>query len=416
MHVVQGYDPAIGGTERVIQLISERLVSTYHDDVTVYTTTAYNCELFWRKDQPSLPPGTETRSGVTVRRFPVYNSWIGLRSFLCSVTGKLKLPYHDRFRALLNGPIVPGMTKAIADFKADIIAASSFPLLHMHYALKAGKETNTPVVFYGGIHPGDDWGFNRPMIYKAIREVDACITYTEFEKDFLIGRKIPADKIFPIGVGVDPEPFEKDYGSDIRTRFGLGEAPVVLFVGQQVPHKGIDVVIDAMSVVWKKHTNVKLLIAGSRTTYSDKLAENISKLPAQQRSNIVIYDNFKNSEKPELFAAADMLAFPSCYESFGIVFIEAWSAGIPVIASRVDAIPSVIDDGIDGLLKTPHDPRDFARGICELLENRELRTKMGNAGRKKVYERYRWDIVVEKCRKVYQYAIDKKRGASVDAS
>ena len=122
LHVVQGYFPAIGGTERLIQLVSERLVKNHGDEVTVFTTPAYNCELFWRRDQPSLPVGVEEINGVTVKRFPVFNRLNRLRGFLSDITTRYKLPYNDRFRTLLGGPLVPGMTKAIADFGADVVA------------------------------------------------------------------------------------------------------------------------------------------------------------------------------------------------------------------------------------------------------------------------------------------------------
>ena len=75
---------------------------------------------------------------------------------------------------------------------------------------------------------------------------------------------------------------------------------------------------------------------------------------------------------------------------------------------RVDAVTSVVDDGVDGLLVMPDDPGDLAQAICELLENKERRMEMGAAGRRKVHERYTWDIVVEKCRKVYQGAGSRK--------
>ena len=87
------------------------------------------------------------------------------------------------------------MTQAIARSGADIIGASSFPLMHMHYAQRGGRKAGIPVVFFGGIHAGDDWGFNRPMIYKAIQRVDAYIAYTTFERDYLIGKGIPPEKI-----------------------------------------------------------------------------------------------------------------------------------------------------------------------------------------------------------------------------
>ena len=74
----------------------------------------------------------------------------------------------------------------------------------------------------------------------------------------------------------------------------------------------------------------------------------------------------------------------------------------------MDAVTSVVDDGVDGLLVMPDDPEDLARSICTLLDNEEQRREMGVAGRRKVHERYTWDIVVDKCRKVYEGAASRK--------
>ena len=90
LHVVQGYTPAIGGTERVIQKVSEKMVQRHRDDVTVFTTTAYNCELFWRRDQPELPAGEEVINGVRVRRYRVFNRFNELRRVLAGGAWKLQ--------------------------------------------------------------------------------------------------------------------------------------------------------------------------------------------------------------------------------------------------------------------------------------------------------------------------------------
>ncbi|HEX6386585.1 MAG TPA: glycosyltransferase family 4 protein [Anaerolineae bacterium] len=401
LHVVQGYTPAIGGTERLIQRVSEKLVERHGDKVTVYTTTAYNCELFWRRDQPQLPASVETVNGVTVRRFSVFNRFNELRRLLAGGAYKFGLPYNDWFRALYNGPLIPGMTAAIAGSGADLVAASSFPLLHMHYALWGGRRARIPVIFYGGIHTADPFGFDRPNIYRAIRRADAYIAYTPFERDFLLERGVPAATIHVVGAGVDPEPFARADGQDLRRRFGWADAPVFAFVGQQVPHKGIDMLIEAMPCIWQERPDACLLIAGAATTYSAFIRQWISQLTPDFRSRVAVVDNFAEDEKPNVFAACDVLVFPSGHESFGIVLLEAWAAGKPVIASRTGAIPSVVDEGKDGLLIRHRDVGDLVEAMQALLGQPELRRRMGQYGRQKVEQRYTWDIVADKLRQVY---------------
>lgn len=410
LHVVQGYTPAIGGTERLIQKVSEKLVERHGDEVTVFTSNAYNLELFWRRDQPQLPVGTETINGVTVRRFPVFNRFSGLRRALAGGAYKLGLPFNDRLRALYNGPIIPEMTGAIAAAGADVVAASSFPLLHMHYALRGGRRAGVPVVFHGGIHTADDFGFNRPMIYRAIREADAYIANTRFERDYLVEQRgISPDKITVVGVGVDVELFEEADGRSLRQRYGWGDAPVVAFIGQQVPHKGIDIVFQAMKQIWPEIPGACLLIAGAKTTYSDTIRHMLHQLPPHLQDRVAIIDDFAEKEKPTIFAACDMLAFPSGHESFGIVFLEAWAAGKPVIGARVGAIPTVIDEGRDGLLVEHRDADDLAGAIRTLLSQPALRRELGANGRQKVKQRYTWNIVADKFRAIYKRALEQRQ-------
>ena len=100
-------------------------------------------------------------------------------------------------------------------------------------------------------------------------------------------------------------------------------------------------------------------------------------------------------------AAGDVLVFPSSQESFGIVFVEAWACRKPVIGLRSGAIPSIVTDGLDGLLATPGNVAELANAIGELLANPVRRAEMGQAGYDKMCRRYTWDIVAGKFRDVY---------------
>lgn len=408
LHVVHGYTPAVGGTEYLIQKISENLVERYHDEVTVYTTTAYNCELFWRSDQPQLPAGTETINGVIVRRFPVFNKFNEARRLLAGSSYKFKLPFNDWFRAFYNGPLIPGMTRAIANSTTDVIAGSSFPLLHMHYMQWAGQRSGRPVIFYGGIHTADAFGFDRPMIYKAIQKANRYIAYTSFERDYLIGRGIAAEKIHVIGIGVDADQFAQADGVTLRQRLGWGTAPVIAFVGQQVPHKGIDILLEAMPHVWQHTPDACLLIAGAKTTYSTTIKAWYDQLSPDFKQRVAILDNFSEEEKPSIFAVCDMLVFPSGHESFGFVILEAWSAGKPVIGARVGAIPTVIDEEKNGLLIEHRNTGELIQAIKRLLQNETLRKQLGQAGQQKVYNQYTWEIVTARYREVYAQALSSK--------
>jgi len=404
LHVVQGYTPAIGGTERVIQKISEKLVERHGDQVTVYTTVGYNCEIFWRRDQLSLPAGTTTINGVTVRRFPVFNRFNRLRLLLAGTTYKLHLPFNDYFRALYHGPIIPLMTREIARSGAEVIAASSFPLLHMQYALHGARRARVPVVLIGGIHALDAWGFDSPLIYRTLRWADRCIAYTRFERDYLIGKGVPSQQIAVIGLGVEPAAFADANRAAIRRQYGWENDPVVAYIGQQVAHKGIDTLIASMKHIWPDHPDARLLIAGSRTTFTTTLEKRVDELPPDWRERVTFIHNFDEAIKPELFAACDIFVYPSAYESFGLTLLEAWAAGRPVIACYDGAPGSIVAHERDGLLVKYSDQAGLAQALRALLAAPERRRQMGDAGQRKVMAAYTWDVVTDRFRAVYVQA------------
>jgi glycosyltransferase involved in cell wall biosynthesis len=156
-----------------------------------------------------------------------------------------------------------------------------------------------------------------------------------------------------------------------------------------------------MPHIWAKQPDVHLLLAGARTNYSVTLDELIAAMPPAQQAKIHIINDFPESEKPDLLAAADLLVHPSGNESFGIVFAEAWAAGKPVIGADVGALASLIDAGKDGLLFRYGDPASMAEQVLTLLAQPAQRAAFGTAGRQKVMENYTWEIVADRVRQLY---------------
>ena len=407
LHVVHGYPPSVGGSQLLVQRLSEQLVTRYGDQVTVFTTTARNIEMFWNPREPALPAGTEVMNGVTVRRFPVFNRLNALRRIAAAVAYRLRLPYNDWLRTIQQGPLVAGMTRAIATSGADVVLATAFPLMHMYYAVAGARRGKMPVVLLGAIHTEDRWGYERKMVFQAIQQADAYIAYTIFERDYLIAGGIPEKKITVIGGGVDADAFMRANGRVVREQYGVGDRPVVAFVGKQTARKRLDVLIEAMRRVWNARPDTHLMLAGAHTPYSLQMAEQVRRLPSSQQNRVIIVNNFREEEKPDLLAACDIFVLPSAEESLGIAFLEAWAAGKPVIGVRAGAIPSVVDEGRDGLLVPYGDPESLAQAILILLADPARRTAMGQAGQRKVLDHYTWEIFVDRVRKAYQKVLTR---------
>lgn len=407
LHVTQGYSPAIGGTEWLMQRVSEELVEQFGDEVTVFTTNCFSGEAFFTPRLPRLPIGWEDINGVRVRRFAVQSYISRVFRYFQGIAYFFGIPGNQYLRALAGGPIIPGLVRAIQEHRADVVAASSFPLLHMFAALKAAEESDRPCVLIGGLHPQDHWGFDRPMIYQAIQRATYYIAYTDFEAKFVIGKGVSAEKVIAVGVGVDPQPFERVSTCQAKKRLGVDcSQPLIGFIGQIGGFKGADTLVRAMPFVWQLFPNTRLLIAGARTLFSDQLERLIHRLPEPDQEKIILRYNFANEEKPWLFNAADVVAYPSGYESFGISYLEAWSSHKPVIGCWRGAIPWVVQAGRDGLLVEFQNDQLLAEAINLLLENPKYARALGEAGYQKVLNRYTWPEIARRFRQVYQDALE----------
>lgn len=410
LHVVQGYAPALGGTERVIQRLSEELVAQFGDEVTVFTSDCFSAEAFPRPAHPRLSAGYETRSGVSIRRFHVIRSLGPVLQPLQEASFRLGLPFNQYLRTWYGGPIIPGLTSAIQRHPADIIVASSFPLRHMYQALTGARRSGRPCVLVGGIHPEDRWGYDRTMIHRAIRQADLYVAYTGFEAGHVVAQGANLERVDVIGLGVDPEPFDAVDATAAKSALGFGEHPVIGFIGQLGVHKGVDTLLEAMPAIWERRPDTRVLIAGSHTEFARQIETRVAQYDEESRKKVVLHYDFDEAEKPGLFGAVDVFVYPSGYESFGVAFLEAWAAGKPVIGCRNGAVPDVIRDGQDGVLVPFRDAEALAATALSLLENPEWARGMGLIGRARVSDRHRWSAVARRFRESYLRTLS--RGAS----
>ncbi|MFH1446023.1 MAG: glycosyltransferase family 4 protein, partial [Chloroflexota bacterium] len=404
-HVLQGYPPAMGGTEEAFEHISEELAGQFGDEVIVFTTNCYGGDAFNSPGLLCIPAGETNVKGVRVVRFPVM-SWLSwLLKIPQDLAYHLKLPFNQYLRTLYQGPIVAGLGRAIRQSDADLVVASSFPLLHMYTALKAAKRSGKPIILVGGLHPEDVWSFDRLMIAKALTAADGCIAYTEYEAGQLERMGVERRRIWTIGLGVDAEIFKYADQQDAKVKLGLDKGPVVGFIGQVSAHKGVDLLLAAMEDVWAVVPDAQLLIAGARRPFAEKIEGTVSGWPEAFKKKIVLHYDFKEDEKTALYAALDIFVYPSQFESFGIAFLEAWSAHKPVIGLRRGAIPWVVDNEINGLLVEAQDVGALGKAIISLLKDPQRASMLAEKGFQKVLSQYNWHETGKRFREAYVSAI-----------
>ncbi|OGW48017.1 MAG: hypothetical protein A2078_05465 [Nitrospirae bacterium GWC2_57_9] len=196
------------------------------------------------------------------------------------------------------------------------------------------------------------------------------------------------EKVVEIPNGVDAElfcPREKDRA--LVERYGLQDKMVVLFVGRLQDCKGIDVLIDALSLL--RNDKIVLLVVGGG--YSDERYREEAITRGVQDRVFFVGPVSHEEELPRYYNVCDLLVLPSTYmESFSLVVLEAMASAKPVVVSSLPGPSQLVSDGTDGLISRAGDSRDLCSKIEQLCDSPDKRRRMGSAGREKVLRRYDW--------------------------
>ncbi len=383
----------IGGAERLLQSVSERLVERGHQ-VTVVTFDCATQLDFW-KSKPAGLPRREILNGVHIIRVPafpgkvqrLYEWWLA-RPGGWRTTGWI-IGMDDW---ALQAPSGFNMLPAIATLRADVVTSVNWCFGASYWACLPRPLRRAPRVAVPILHIECDWASN-PLYEQMLRDCDAAIVCTEAERDFVRARG--GNSIAVAGAGVDPVRFADRDGGRIRALHQIGDGPVVGFVGRQDALKGAGTLIDAMRIVWRQRPDAVLLMAGQSAHREPRVSQMLADLSDCERAKLVLIDDFADVDGPSIMEACDLVAMPSVEESFGMVFAEAWMCGKPVIGGDIASTRCVIDSGVDGWMATPFDATDLAGKILDLLADPAKRACFGERGRAKTLARYTWDRVTD---------------------
>ncbi len=147
-----------------------------------------------------------------------------------------------------------------------------------------------------------------------------------------------------------------------------------------------------MQRLWQQGLHVALALAGDMPDAGD-VQQILNALSPDKRANVLQLGIIGGADKQDALAAATLLALPSRVDSFGIVLLEAWLHGKPVIGADAGGLPDVISDEQDGFIVPFGDVEDLAARLLALIQQPQLAQTMGERGRAKTLARYTWDAV-----------------------
>jgi glycosyltransferase involved in cell wall biosynthesis len=238
--------------------------------------------------------------------------------------------------------------------------------------------------------------FDRTVVRGVAHGAAIVVASSEQERAQLIGLGLPDDRVVDRGNGF-PTPDEMPAASgELREHLGIGDAPLVLYVGRIASGKGIEHLLAAARAL----PDVHVVLAGPDDGHGT-----IERVHAAQSSSDTagrIHRVQPHSRPLALYAEADVLALPSAGESFGMVAAEAAAAGTPVIVTDRCGIADALRDR--AALVVPYGEAPLRDAIGKLLADRELRERLGRGGRELAAERS-WTHVVELQEELYRRAL-----------
>jgi glycogen synthase len=244
----------------------------------------------------------------------------------------------------------------------------------------------------------------------AVESADRVIAVSAQMREDILGHfQVEPARVVVIHNGIDPERFRRTERRDALERYGV-RPPYVLFVGRITDQKGIFHLLEAASSLPPGVQVVLCASAPDTPEIENRLRQAVAGRPGVVWINAMV----AVEEVVQLYSHAAVFACPSVYEPFGLINLEAMGCQTPVVASAVGGILEVVENGVTGLLVPPGRPDELARALNRVLGDRALAQSLGQAGRRRVEERFSWASVAERTERVYAAAIDDFRRTAAD--
>jgi glycosyltransferase involved in cell wall biosynthesis len=393
LNIIQRYPPAMGGSETWCQEVCRWLAQKGHQ-VTVLTLDVNKEEEFWRdpRDQDrTLVMGKLTMDrGVRVRR---YQRSLPIPTVHHGIFGRL---LDNFFNIHFYGPHSWEMyAKMWREVKqTDVVFLHTLPYPHNYVGYFFARMFGKKVALVPHFHP-DHPHYERPSSYWLLRKSDRVIVVSEFEKEYLAARGVGRDKISVTGNAIHPDEYRPDKLDEFRRhlfkKYGLQPNDLILtFVGRKIADKGVSYLIEAVKRLGRE-LPAKLFIVGPNFEWFNEL---YAKLSPDDKKFIIDLGVLPQQQKVNLLHLTDLFVLPSKFEAFGIVFLEAWICGAPVLGSNRGAMPGVI--GNAGFITEYGDVNDLAATIARALVDKDKLKSMGASGKEKVLCQYTWDAIGSK--------------------
>lgn len=356
----------------------------------------------------------EVVNGVHVHRVPAYDAPGGHKDFIHWVH-QLNAAMRDRAHAICRDWLAPARAgsprrdpKKLKEHDGIILHAhdwlSYFCAVELKHAYKLPMVATVHATEFGrnnGIHTEVSRyidSIEHQLTTEAWRVI-VCSGFMKGEIEYAL--QTPWDKIDVIYNGVRTEKFDFSFppeeAQSFRARFAAPEEKIILFVGRGVREKGCHVLIDALPRVRAGYHDAKLVVAGGG--YRQHLVDQALALGVAAHCYFTGF--VPDEELLRLYKVADIACFPSLYEPFGIVALEAMAADVPVVVSEAGGLKEIVQADVTGTVTWVNSADSLAWGLLRVLHNPARARQMAKRALKVVATRFSWKQIAQETGAVY---------------
>ncbi len=390
---IHRYFPCVGGAENFGRAMVRRFVAAGHE-VDVFTSDAHDLWYFTQKGRRRVEAPVESRvDGARVRRFAVKH--VPLQRYF----GRL-LSYAPhwptRCVAASYMPILPGIGRVRGDY--DAVFAVGFPYTVFSYAAYlTARAAGAPLILTPFLHlatPGDqvNRAYTRPHQIRLLRESDAVVVQTDLEADAVRDWGIGDAQILKLGMAVEHAEVTGGRRDRFRGELGIGDGSrVVGHLATLDLNKGTNDLVLALARLNRTRPAtdpIFLLLAGPSSPDFERF---LADQPLADWPWLKRLGPLPLADRADFFAAIDVFSMPSRTDSYGIVFLEAWANGLPVVAAAAGGVPDVVRDGEAGYLVPFGDLDALSRAIGGLIDDPERARALGAVGKALVATGHSWE-------------------------
>ncbi len=239
----------------------------------------------------------------------------------------------------------------------------------------------------GPIRYAIKYRFFRRVLHHAVSASRAIIAPSQYTKDSIRKHfpKTDPEKIHVVHEGLTHLPKSQTMPTQGK--------PYVLYVGNAYPHKNLDRLLDAFTLVRQTHPELRLILAGRDDVFGNRLKDRLVK-------GVEFVTSPTDAELTRLYTGATAYIFPSLCEGFGLPPLEAMSFSVPVAAANASCLPEIL--GKAAIYFDPHDSNAIARALENLLTDKPLRASLIQAGHAQI-KSYSWKTMAEAIQSIYQH-------------